>query len=841
MWTEKLRCLHERKAFAMVTVRRGWLAICCLLPTFVGGKKRRVLCYVIGGSAPILLGRPVMKKFGMVVDYEKDQVMYDGIGWQPLELGPKGEHVVSYIMADYSEGCYNLCCSWLTFKYTYKCTCWMCKCAYMLDNFHKFSPNLYVSSLVGAWNFVVEMLSSPCRDRWWKTWEQMFLRTQLQHYVTWRRSEPGQLSTSAWADFGGHLWRTTPSSISTGQWRWLWTGTCYGRRASRARRSSWCCADNASWSSTASSRRTWTITEVTRKRCVYTSLPMAWKIHMLLDIMNDRGTWRRRIPSRESKTWAWDCCRDSSSSRSWWWWAYGGWCSFCWDSSAATTSRLGDCDCEQHAGDRWGMAGSDDEAERRDEHQSADSGRTWEGHRGKEEGADQLLGVCWQEWKWLWSRDSSLGADLEGEWPRNASGKSKVCTERISGSRPFQSGRKFTDCWKIGQDDLAGGGNQQRLGAILWRCQISLLIRCKVRKASDSDTSKRLPSVAWWTAWWNFEDENVEVRIRTSGCPTILWFPEATRRLILLKFTLWTSALSCTMEMMVMVERSFEEFWFCMLTTCWLRVMDPQSPRRWFRVFKRAKWQQLKENEMVKYTAEASFINPKTRWSSTLKSTSRRSRRSRFRRDLKKELDEREKSKCRGLLGALQWPEGQGVPALCASKRPGWRTFFEHAGAFWFSKNQPLAATCSHLLPAATCSHLQPLEQPLAATCKWLQVAARKNHYIFRRKQPNSFKFISINFIRKEWLQVAARKNHYIFWRKNNGKVLIFSIKFIRKEWLQVAARKSHYIFRRTNNGKVLIFSINFIRKEWLLEASGCKWLRGKITLFSGEKTTEKF
>ena len=67
------------------------------------------------------------------------------------------------------------------------------------------------------------------------------------------------------------------------------------------------------------------------------------------------------------------------------------------------------------------------------------------------------------------------------------------------------------------------------------------------------------------------------------------------------------------------------------------------------------------------------------------------------------------------------------------------------------------------------------------------------------------------------------------------------SIKIIRKEWLQVAARKSHYIFRRTNNGKVSFFSINFIRKEWLLEASGCKWLHGKVTLFSGEKTTEKF
>jgi hypothetical protein len=36
-------------------------------------------------------------------------------------------------------------------------------------------------------------------------------------------------------------------------------------------------------------------------------------------------------------------------------------------------------------------------------------------------------------------------------------------------------------------------------------------------------------------------------------------------------------------------------------------------------------------------------------------------------RDNKEKLTDQEKKKCRGLLGALQWPGGQGMPAVCTS------------------------------------------------------------------------------------------------------------------------------------------------------------------------------
>ena len=43
-----------------------------MLPTFIGGKKQKILCYVIKGDAPILIGRPLMKKPNMVIDYAAD-------------------------------------------------------------------------------------------------------------------------------------------------------------------------------------------------------------------------------------------------------------------------------------------------------------------------------------------------------------------------------------------------------------------------------------------------------------------------------------------------------------------------------------------------------------------------------------------------------------------------------------------------------------------------------------------------------------------------------------------------------------------------------------------------
>ena len=66
--------------------------ICALFfPTY---RKRKILCFVIGGIAPIFIGRPLMLEFGLVVAYDHNMIRYRGGKWQQTELGPKGEFIV---------------------------------------------------------------------------------------------------------------------------------------------------------------------------------------------------------------------------------------------------------------------------------------------------------------------------------------------------------------------------------------------------------------------------------------------------------------------------------------------------------------------------------------------------------------------------------------------------------------------------------------------------------------------------------------------------------------------------------------------------------------------------
>lgn len=94
---EIFRC---EKGFRYGNSQKEVTNMCCLLPTFIGGAKQKILCYIIKGEAPILIGRPLMKTLGMVIDYAKDQILTGKNEWRPLTLGPKGEHII-HLMEDY--------------------------------------------------------------------------------------------------------------------------------------------------------------------------------------------------------------------------------------------------------------------------------------------------------------------------------------------------------------------------------------------------------------------------------------------------------------------------------------------------------------------------------------------------------------------------------------------------------------------------------------------------------------------------------------------------------------------------------------------------------------------
>ena len=96
---------------------------------------------------------------------------------------------------------------------------------------------------------------------------------------------------------------------------------------------------------------------------------------------------------------------------------------------------------------------------------------------------------------------------------------------------------------------------------------------------------------------------------------------------------------------------------------------------------------------------------------------------------------------------------------------------------FWFSKNQPLAATCPQQPLAATCSHLsshlsshlQPLalEQMAASGCKWLLGASGCKWLL----GASGCKRLQVAASGCKWLQVAARSLRW----KGTGEFATFS------------------------------------------------------------------
>ena len=83
------------KGFRFGNSQREVTNVCCLFPIYIGGKKRRILCYVIDGEAPILMGRPMMERLGMAVDFANQKVRYGkDLDWQPALFGKKGEYII---------------------------------------------------------------------------------------------------------------------------------------------------------------------------------------------------------------------------------------------------------------------------------------------------------------------------------------------------------------------------------------------------------------------------------------------------------------------------------------------------------------------------------------------------------------------------------------------------------------------------------------------------------------------------------------------------------------------------------------------------------------------------
>lgn len=76
------------KGFKFGNGNRDRTSRCVLLPTWFRG------VYVISGKVPFLLGRPLVEKLKVSIDYADKMIKWGSGEWRPAPLDPKGEYVL---------------------------------------------------------------------------------------------------------------------------------------------------------------------------------------------------------------------------------------------------------------------------------------------------------------------------------------------------------------------------------------------------------------------------------------------------------------------------------------------------------------------------------------------------------------------------------------------------------------------------------------------------------------------------------------------------------------------------------------------------------------------------
>ena len=93
----RMRSYLCRKGFRFGNSATERTHMCVLLPMVVAGRKVEVLTYVIQGGAPLLFGRPLLARLGVMVDYENNRMRCKDGPWKDIPLGPKGEHLLNLV------------------------------------------------------------------------------------------------------------------------------------------------------------------------------------------------------------------------------------------------------------------------------------------------------------------------------------------------------------------------------------------------------------------------------------------------------------------------------------------------------------------------------------------------------------------------------------------------------------------------------------------------------------------------------------------------------------------------------------------------------------------------
>ena len=99
---ESIEVYRCHKGFKYGNSQKEISNYCLMLPIFAGHKRRHVLCYAVNGTCPILIGRPLLEKLGLTVDYSNRKYRWNGQPWKPVVLGRKNEYLIR-LAENYNE------------------------------------------------------------------------------------------------------------------------------------------------------------------------------------------------------------------------------------------------------------------------------------------------------------------------------------------------------------------------------------------------------------------------------------------------------------------------------------------------------------------------------------------------------------------------------------------------------------------------------------------------------------------------------------------------------------------------------------------------------------------
>ena len=69
-----------------------WIA---RVPVFINNSFGYVQAFIIAGETPMLLGRPIIESLGIVINFKRQQMMFEGHDWRQIIVGRHGEYLLS--------------------------------------------------------------------------------------------------------------------------------------------------------------------------------------------------------------------------------------------------------------------------------------------------------------------------------------------------------------------------------------------------------------------------------------------------------------------------------------------------------------------------------------------------------------------------------------------------------------------------------------------------------------------------------------------------------------------------------------------------------------------------